>query len=63
MSATASRRRRRNARRLAQKPQVRAAIREMRRQLLPAPDADALYRQLLVVGLDLASRGRTTKRG
>jgi phage terminase small subunit len=51
----------RNARRLAQNPQVRAAIREMRRQVLPAPDIGACYQQLLTSALKLAETASDDK--
>src|SRR6516162_2671004 len=51
----------RNARRLAQNPQVRAAIREMRRQVLPAADVGALYQQLLAAAFKLAETAEDDK--
>ena len=51
----------RNARRLAQNPQVRAAIREMRRQVLPAADVGALYQQLLAAAFKLAETAKDDK--
>jgi hypothetical protein len=41
--------------------QVRAAIREMRRQVLPAPDVGALYQQLLAAALKLAETSKDDK--
>src|SRR5215471_21465163 len=51
----------RNARRLAQNPQVRAAIREMRQRVLPTPDVGALYQQLLAAALKLAETAQDDK--
>src|SRR6516165_7545223 len=51
----------RNARRLAQNALVRAAIQEMRRQVLPAPDVGARYQQLLAAALKLAEMAKDDK--
>jgi hypothetical protein len=51
----------RNARRLAQNAQVREAIREMRRQVLPAPDMLVLRQRALAVAIDLAETGKDEK--